>query len=98
MKNSVITVAIGIIVFITTGCNNSNRPIKYPDAKRVDTVDVYFGHEVADPYRWLEDDNSAETKEWVIAENRVTNSYLKRIPFRKKVKERLSDIVIGVVV
>jgi prolyl oligopeptidase len=92
MKNRVSIVVIGVFAFIATGCNNANKPMKYPYTKQVDTVDVYFGHEVADPYRWLEDDNSAETKAWVIAENRVTNSYLKRIPFRKKVKERLSEI------
>jgi len=92
MKNIAFLTVAGIVVFIVTGCTSTDKPIEYPDAKRVDTVDVYFGQEVADPYRWLEDDNSAETKAWVIAENRVTNSYLKKIPFREKVKERLSEI------
>jgi len=92
MKNPIETIVIIAAVIFTTSCNNTHKPLKYPDAKRVDTVDEYFGKKVADPYRWLEDDNSAETKAWVIAENRVTNNYLKRIPFRKKLKERLSEI------
>ncbi len=66
--------------------------IKYPVAKKVDSVDVYFGHQVADPYRWLEDDNSAETAEWVAAENTITQDYLATIPFREDLRKRLTDI------
>jgi len=65
---------------------------KYPAARKVDQVDDYFGTRVADPYRWLEDDNSAETAEWVKAENKVTNDYLSKIPFREKVKQRLTSL------
>ena len=65
---------------------------KYPQAKRVDTVDVYFGTPVADPYRWLEDDNSAETEAWVKAENKLTQDYLSRIPFRKAVRKRITEL------
>ena len=57
--------------------------ISYPKAKTVDVVDDYFGTKVADPYRWLEDDNSAETASWVKAENEITQEYLKKIPFRR---------------
>ena len=63
---------------------------EYPVTKKVDTVDVYFGHEVPDPYRWLEDDNSDETAEWVQAQNKITNDYLAQIPFREQLKERLT--------
>lgn len=63
--------------------------IKYPETKKVDQVDNYFGTNVADPYRWLEDDNSEETKQWVEAENKVTENYLSKIPFRDKVKTKL---------
>ena len=73
------------------GCN-SQAKLNYPETKMVDTVDVYFGTEVADPYRWLEDDNSAETAEWVDAQNAVTNSYLEQIPFRSKLKEKLTAL------
>ena len=60
--------------------------INYPDTRRVDTVDTYFGTQVADPYRWLEDDRSAETEAWVAAQNKVTQNYLSKISFRKDVK------------
>ncbi|HEV2832415.1 MAG TPA: S9 family peptidase, partial [Hanamia sp.] len=66
--------------------------IKYPDTKKVNQEDNYFGTIVKDPYRWLEDDNSAETKEWVIEQNKVTQNYLTKIPFREKVKSRLEEM------
>lgn len=66
--------------------------LKYPETAKVDTVDVYFGTEVPDPYRWLEDDRSEQTAQWVKAQNDVTFSYLKEIPFKDKVKERLEDL------
>lgn len=66
--------------------------IKYPDTKKVNQEDNYFGTIVKDPYRWLEDDNSAETKAWVAAENKVTEDYLSKIPFREKVKNRLQEL------
>ncbi|MCF8367883.1 MAG: prolyl oligopeptidase family serine peptidase [Bacteroidales bacterium] len=86
-----------VIVFILSGCEQSQKMKKinfgpYPQTKKVDTVDVYFGTSVADPYRWLEDDNSAETAEWVAAENEITFGYLGQIPFRDKVKARLEQI------
>jgi len=58
--------------------------IEYPVTKKVDTTDVYFGTEVPDPYRWLEDYNSDETTEWVKAQNEVTFTYLKRSHFVRK--------------
>ena len=66
--------------------------IKYPDTKKVTQVDDYFGTKVSDPYRWLEDDNSAETKTWVEQENKVTQDYLSKIPYRDKVKARLEEM------
>ena len=66
--------------------------IQYPTVKTVDTVDVYYGTEVPDPYRWLEDDRSAETGEWVQAQNAITEDYLAQIPFRNKIEERLTEI------
>ena len=81
-----------LFLFITlTGCNYTTQ-INYPETKKCDTVDVYFGHKVADPYRWLEDDNSEETAQWVKAENEITFDYLSNIPFREKIKERLTEI------
>ncbi len=65
---------------------------KYPVAARGDHVDVYHGQRVADPYRWLEDPDSAETKAWVTAENDVTFGYLKAIPRRALIKKRLTEL------
>jgi prolyl oligopeptidase len=64
----------------------------YPQTAKGDVADDYFGTEVADPYRWLEDDNSPETAVWVKAENEVTEDYLSQIPFRDRIRERLTDI------
>ena len=66
--------------------------LHYPKAQKDATVDNYFGTEVADPYRWLENDTSAQTAAWVEAENRVTNAYLAKIPFRKKLLKRLTEV------
>ena len=66
--------------------------VTYPVTKKTDSVDTYFGYKIGDPYRWLENDNSEETKEWVKNQNIVTNEYLSQIPFREKLKERLTKI------
>ena len=68
-------------------------PVTYP-ATRKDTsiTDKYFGTEVSDPYRWLEDDQSAETKDWVQKQNIVTFGYLSQIPYRDKIRKRLEKI------
>lgn len=68
------------------------QKITYPETAKVDTVDVYFGTEVPDPYRWLENDTSAATAAWVEAQNEVTNAYLNRIPFRDALRKRLTDV------
>ncbi len=93
MKKSFI-LFLFISIILSTGCmqKNQHTNIKYPIAKKVDSVDVYFGQEVADPYRWLEDDNSTETAEWVTAENAITNDYLATIPFRENLRKRLTEI------
>ena len=65
---------------------------KTPVTRKDSTVDNYFGTEVPDPYRWLEDDASPETAAWVEAQNKVTDHYLKGIPFRAKLLERLKQV------
>jgi len=74
-----------------TGDKNDSK-ITYPESKKVDQVDDYFGTKVADPYRWLEDETSAETKAWVDAQNAVTFAYLDKIPYREKLKARLTKL------
>jgi len=66
--------------------------LAYPEAKKTDVVNDYNGTKVADPYEWLEDTNSAETKSWVEAENKVTFGYLEQIPVRAKIKERMTKL------
>lgn len=77
------------LLLLMSACKHN---IKYPLAHKVDTVTDYFGTKIADPYRWLENDTSAETAEWVKQENEITNEYLSKIPFREKLKERLTKI------
>ena len=66
--------------------------LQYPQAAKDATVDEYFGVKVSDPYRWLENDTSAQTAAWVEAENKVTNAYLQKIPFRGKLLKRLTEL------
>lgn len=68
------------------------KSIDYPDTHKGDVMDDYHGTKIADPYRWLEDDYSEETKHWVDAENKVTFSYLDNIAFRPALRERLSRL------
>ena len=68
------------------------QQIHYPPTAKDGTVDDYFGVKVADPYRWLENDTSAQTAAWVEAENKVTNAYLAKIPFRGKLLKRLTEL------
>jgi prolyl oligopeptidase len=67
------------------------QPI-YPTSRKSAQEDVYFGKTIPDPYRWLEDDNSEETANWVKSQNALTESYLSAIPFRKKIRDRLNTI------
>ncbi|WP_339921436.1 prolyl oligopeptidase family serine peptidase [uncultured Flavobacterium sp.] len=70
----------------------NQKTIHYPETKKGETVDQYFDAKVADPYRWLEDDRSAETAAWVKAENEVTYGYLNQIPFRDALKNRMEKL------
>lgn len=64
----------------------------YPKTEKVDHKDAYFSMTVEDPYRWLEDDLSDKTKQWVTAQNEVTEDYLQQIPFRKAIRQRLENL------
>lgn len=70
----------------------NQNPIKYPTTNKGETVDVYFDTKLPDPYRWLEDDKSAETGAWVKAQNEVTYDYLSKIPFRDALKARMEKL------
>ncbi|GGG51742.1 prolyl oligopeptidase family serine peptidase [Hymenobacter glacieicola] len=73
----------------------AQAPIKtqpYPQTRKVDTVTTYFGTKVADPYRWLENDQAPDTKAWVQEENKVTQAYLSQIPYREAIRKRLETL------
>ena len=70
----------------------SAQAIKYPEARKADQVDNYHGTKIADPYRWLEDDYSAETKAWVSAQNEVTDKFLQAIPQREAIKKLYTEL------
>ena len=95
MKHQHIPVAIATIAMTAlSSCDNvmKIKHLPYPETERGNVTDNYFGTEVADPYRWLEDDNSEATAAWVKAENEVTFDYLSKIPFREAIKERLTEL------
>ena len=75
-----------------TSSTSKDPKLVYPESRKVDQVDDYFGTKVADPYRWLEDETSPEVKAWIEAQNKVTFAYLDRIPYREKLKARLTEL------
>ena len=82
--------------FIIAGCQSKQQQttaINYPTAKTVDSADVFYGIKVPDPYRWLEDYSSPASKEWIKAENQVTDSFLEKIPFRDKIKKEVTSLI-----
>lgn len=95
MKNLVISLLTIVLIF---SCKQENKTIErsivvnYPETKTVDTINSYFGTEVKDPYRWLEDDRSSDTEDWVKRQNETTFGYLDNIPFREELKQRLEKL------
>ena len=89
-KRSLLLV-LALALVIMPSCKQAEK-IAYPATAKVDRLDDYFGTKVADPFRWLEDDNAPETLKWVEAQNAVTFGYLGKIPYRDAVKKRLTDI------
>lgn len=90
---------VGSLALLTLfACEQPKQPkeekvtMQYPETKKVDSSDTYFGTTVNDPYRWLEDDMSNETAEWVKAQNKHTFAYLNEIPFKDKIKKRLEEL------
>ena len=86
MKKAILT-----IVMTSLLAGTSAQKIKYPKARTMDAYDEYFGTKVAEPYLWLEDDRSEETAKWVAAENKLTQDYMKKIPFVNSVKARMTE-------
>ena len=80
------------LITMTSAYAAEPSSLKYPVTRQDKVSDVYHGVTVADPYRWLEDDNAAETKAWVKAQNEVTFDYLRKLPRRDKIKARLTKL------
>ncbi|MCK6456542.1 MAG: prolyl oligopeptidase family serine peptidase [Phycisphaerae bacterium] len=93
MFGSVAAIALALGVGCSqTGARYPNRPLVYPKAKTVDVVEDYHGTKLADPYRWMEDLDSPELKQWIDAENKVTFGYLAEIPVRDRIRARLTKL------
>ena len=80
------------ILSILLSCAQSSKKIVYPNTLKTPVVDTYFGEELIDNYRWLEDDNSEDTKNWVTRQNELTFSILDKVPFRNELKSRLEQV------
>ena len=83
---------ITLSAIVCTLVMNAQTKINYPETKKIDHVDTYFGEKINDPYRWLEDDRSAETEAWVKTQNVVTYGYLEQIPYRNQLKNRMEQL------
>lgn len=97
-KMSKLAAAAVVSGLVVAGCATEfmapkKTQLEYPVTQKGAVVDTYFGTQVADPYRWLEDDMSAETANWVKAQNKVTGEYLDQIPYREKIEKRLAELM-----
>src|SRR5512132_3485469 len=81
-----------LVVAATLSAQTTNAPLSYPAAARGTQVDDYHGTSIADPYRWLEDVDAPATKTWVIAQNKLTDSFLATIPERTAIRNRLTQL------
>lgn len=90
-------VGLGSITAFFMACSGEEDKFKaitleYPETNKIEHIDEYWGERIPEPYRWLEDDHSAETMAWVMAQNQVSFGYLEQIPFRDQVRERLEEV------
>src|SRR5688572_24217110 len=83
---------LGLLLFGPLALTAQTGAWNYPTTRKVDTITDYHGTQVADPYRWLEDDRSEETKAWVTEQNKVTFGYLDKIPYRAQWLQRLEEL------
>ena len=82
-----------LLLIVIAGCRQPSSPkMSYPDTKKGDVVDDYFGTKVADPYRWMEDLDSADVAAWITAQNQVTSDYLAKLPMRERFKQRITEL------
>ena len=89
-KPSIILIVASFLVIVLH--HKAPEELRYPVTEKGDTIDTYFDTTIADPYRWLEDDYSNSTKAWVSKQNAFTSSYMRKIPYRRKIEKRLTEI------
>ncbi len=99
MKKLILQISLAALVLSACGTEKKviqkkqmSNAFEYPETKKGTVEDYYFGTTVSDPYRWLEDDRSTETENWVKAQNKVTFDYLKTIPYREQLKDKLEKV------
>jgi prolyl oligopeptidase len=91
-RHAIILISLVFPMMTLFSAAQTTLPLTYPQARRGDQVDDYHGTKVADPYRWLEDTDSAETHAWVEAENKLTFGYLEQLPHRQEIRDRLTKL------
>jgi prolyl oligopeptidase len=92
MKLNWLTIPLATLLVACGAEEKKQMTITYPETKKVDHVDDYFGTKIADPYRWLEIDTAADVKDWVTRQNEVTNNYLAQIPYRQSIMDRFEKL------
>ena len=96
MNRSLFLLAVALVLAFTPTTTNglAQEPMEYPETKRGQEVDDFFGTSVADPFRWLEDDvrESDEVADWVEAQNKVTNKVIQELPYRAEIESRLTKL------
>lgn len=92
MKIKSLILSTGVLFLASCATQTMNQQLTYPETKKTEQSDAYFGENVSDPFRWLEDDMAADTKDWVQRQVAFTNNYLEKIPFRDQIRQQLQNI------
>ena len=92
MKIKSLILSTGVLFLASCATQTMNQQLTYPETKKTEQSDAYFGENVSDPFRWLEDDMAADTKDWVQRQVAFTNDYLEKIPFRDQIRQQLQNI------
>ncbi len=92
-RSRAMTWCLLIFSLATVGCQGTSPPsFRYPESPKIDQVDLYHNTKVSDPYRWLEDSYSTQTRRWIQAQNKLTSAYLESVPRREIIRQRLTEL------
>ncbi len=95
MRKAIVGIIILLLMVFIPACQTQKETqaqLTYPITKKVEQIDDYFGTKVTDPYRWMEDDKAEEIKQWIDEQNKITFAYLEKIPYREKIRQRVTEI------